>query len=118
MQVLAVDIGTTRLKAGRLDLEGRLHRLAVRAIPLIQDGTGRAEHDPEAVWEQFVAAASRPAGAGARALCFHGPPGARRRGLVARRRGRRRREERPRSAGWSFPPINWVCSRWMGKGGR
>ncbi|MER3400669.1 MAG: carbohydrate kinase [Thermoflexus sp.] len=68
MQVLAVDIGTTRLKAGRLDLEGRLHRLAVRAIPLIQDGTGRAEHDPEAVWEQFVAAAREAAEGGAPAV--------------------------------------------------
>ncbi len=54
MRILAVDIGTTHLKAGCLDLEGRLRRVAVREIPLIQDESGRAEHDPAVLWDRFV----------------------------------------------------------------
>jgi len=62
MRILAVDLGTTHVKAGCLDPEGRLRRRSVRALPLLRDETGRAEHDPEALWDAFVAAAREALG--------------------------------------------------------
>lgn len=53
-QILAVDIGTTYLKAGRLGLDGKLYRVASRELPLIQKEAGQAEHDPDVLWDQFV----------------------------------------------------------------
>lgn len=49
-RLLAVDIGTTHLKAGVVGLDGRLHRRAVRELPMARDETGRAEHDPALLW--------------------------------------------------------------------
>ncbi|MCS6964670.1 MAG: gluconokinase [Thermoflexus sp.] len=68
MRILAADIGTTHLKAGCLDLEGRLRRVAVREIPVLQDGSGRAEHDPEVLWDRFVDAVREAAGEEARVV--------------------------------------------------
>ncbi len=54
-RILAVDIGTTHLKAGCFGWDGQLHRVAIRELPLAQDETGRAEHDPEILWDRLVA---------------------------------------------------------------
>ena len=61
-QILAVDIGTTHLKAGRFGWDGQLHQVVVRELPLIRDETGRAEHDPEILWDQWVEAVREAAG--------------------------------------------------------
>ncbi|MCS7283145.1 MAG: gluconokinase [Anaerolineae bacterium] len=53
-QILAVDVGTTHLKAGVLGADGRLQRLAIRKLPVVRDETGRAEHDPETLWTRLV----------------------------------------------------------------
>ncbi len=52
--ILAVDVGTTHLKAGVVGGDGRLRRLAVRELPMERDETGRAEHDPETLWSRLV----------------------------------------------------------------
>ncbi len=70
MRILAVDIGTTHLKAGLLDLEGRLRRVAARELPVIQDASGRAEHDPEALWDRLVEAAREATQEEAGAVCW------------------------------------------------
>ncbi|RME30769.1 MAG: carbohydrate kinase, partial [Thermoflexia bacterium] len=53
-QLLAVDVGTTHLKAGRLGLDGQFYRTAIREIPVLRDERGRAEHDPETLWNRLV----------------------------------------------------------------
>lgn len=55
-QILAVDVGTTYLKVGRLGLDGRVYRTAVREVPVLRDERGRAEHDPETLWNRLVEA--------------------------------------------------------------
>lgn len=54
MEILAVDVGTTHLKAGVAGPDGRLRRLTVRELPMKRDGTGQAEHDPELLWARLV----------------------------------------------------------------
>lgn len=56
MEILAVDVGTTHLKAGVAGPDGRLRRLAVRELPMERDGSGRAEHDPELLWIRLAEA--------------------------------------------------------------
>lgn len=56
MEILAVDVGTTHLKAGVVGPDGRLRRLAVRELPMERDGSGRAEHDPELLWARLAEA--------------------------------------------------------------
>lgn len=51
--VLAVDIGTTNIKAGVVDTEGRVWQVAQRELPLLRDESGRAEHDPHHLWNTF-----------------------------------------------------------------
>lgn len=53
-QILAIDVGTTHLKAGVVGLDGRPQRLAVRELPMSRDEAGRAEHDPETLWSRLV----------------------------------------------------------------
>jgi xylulokinase len=49
--VLAIDLGTTEVKAGLVSLDGRLLGLARAGYATDADpGTGRAEQDPEAWW--------------------------------------------------------------------
>lgn len=62
VRILAVDVGTTHLKAGCLDRAGRLHRLTVRELPMVHDESGRAEHDPEVLWDRLVDAVREAVG--------------------------------------------------------
>lgn len=55
--VLAVDVGTTNIKAGIVDAEGRVWQVAQQEMPLIREENGRAEHDPHRLWEAFGAVA-------------------------------------------------------------
>ena len=53
--VLGLDLGTTEIKAGIVDLEGRLLALTRHAYDLTIDGAhGRAEQDPGAWWSAVV----------------------------------------------------------------
>src|SRR4051812_3661864 len=54
--ILALDLGSTSLKAGLVGLDGRLIASAKAASGgLTADATGRAEQDPEAWWTAAVA---------------------------------------------------------------
>ncbi|HXF70696.1 MAG TPA: gluconokinase [Thermoflexus sp.] len=68
MQILAVDIGTTHLKAGRLGLDGQLLRVATRELPIVRDESGRAEHDPEVLRDRLVDAVREVVGEEAAAV--------------------------------------------------
>lgn len=48
--ILAVDVGTTNIKAGVVDARGRVIKTAQQELPLLRDETGKAEHDAEAMW--------------------------------------------------------------------
>jgi xylulokinase len=52
--VLGLDLGTTELKAGIVDLEGRLLALTRQAYDLEIGADGRAEQDPGAWWSAVV----------------------------------------------------------------
>jgi xylulokinase len=55
--VLGLDLGTTEVKAGIVDLDGRLHGLARQGYGLEIDASdGRAEQDPGAWWSAVVGA--------------------------------------------------------------
>jgi len=55
--VLAIDLGTSSLKAGLVGLDGALIASAkAPSAPMTGDGSGRAEQDPEAWWAAAVAA--------------------------------------------------------------
>lgn len=50
--VLAVDLGTTRVKAAVVDLEGEIVGFAEGGYPVLDDGEpGRAEQDPAVWWD-------------------------------------------------------------------
>ncbi len=51
--ILSVDVGTTNIKGGLVNPDGRVLRVVQRELPLNRDGTGRAEHDPHLLWEAF-----------------------------------------------------------------
>ncbi len=51
--IVAIDVGTTNIKAGVVDAEGRVLRVVQKELPLVRDETGRAEHDPHVLWEAF-----------------------------------------------------------------
>lgn len=51
--ILAVDVGTTNLKAGIVRADGRVLRVVQRELPLMRDESGRAEHDPHGLWDAF-----------------------------------------------------------------
>lgn len=48
---LGLDLGTTGCKVVALDPTGKVLGSAAATYPLLTDATGRAEQDPEAVWE-------------------------------------------------------------------
>ncbi|PMQ01505.1 MAG: carbohydrate kinase [Dictyoglomus sp. NZ13-RE01] len=52
--ILAVDIGTTNVKAGVLDFNGNILRIASKEVPLERDDTGKAEHNPDTLFETFI----------------------------------------------------------------
>jgi len=53
--LVAVDLGTSALKAGVLSPDGRLRGFARVPYPLLLEGTpGRAEQDPDAWWDALV----------------------------------------------------------------
>jgi len=55
--ILALDLGTTELKAGLVDLDGHLLAGTRAGYPLDVDGaTGQAEEDPAAWWQAIEAA--------------------------------------------------------------
>lgn len=51
--ILSVDVGTTNIKAGIVDADGGVLRVVQRELPLTRDESGRAEHDPEVLWNAF-----------------------------------------------------------------
>jgi gluconokinase len=52
--VLAVDLGTTNIKSGIIDKEGRILALIQKELPLEKDSFGKAEHNPETIFNIFV----------------------------------------------------------------
>lgn len=52
--ILAVDIGTTNIKAGIVEENGRILKVKSRELPIEKDDTGKAEHNPEEVFDIFV----------------------------------------------------------------
>ncbi|MCS7310873.1 MAG: gluconokinase [Armatimonadota bacterium] len=59
--ILAVDVGTTNLKAGVVDRRGQVWQVAQRELPLLRDETGKAEHDPHLLWRLFCEVARQAA---------------------------------------------------------
>lgn len=55
MKLLGIDVGTTRLKAGLFDEDGRAVRLASRATPTRREADGRVHHDPLELWDAVAA---------------------------------------------------------------
>lgn len=51
---LAVDVGTTTIKAGVVDGAGQVLRTAQKELEVLRDEQGRAEHDPHALFQAFV----------------------------------------------------------------
>lgn len=49
--VIGIDIGTTHVKAGAFTTAGQAVKVVRAATPTQRPAEGRAEHDPEAVWE-------------------------------------------------------------------
>lgn len=52
--VLSVDLGTTNIKSGLINKEGKILSLVQREVPLEKDNTGKAEHDPNKIFDIFV----------------------------------------------------------------
>lgn len=52
--VLAVDIGTTNIKAGIVDEDGSILRLTQKELTVDKDETGKAEHDPDSLFKAFI----------------------------------------------------------------
>jgi xylulokinase len=61
--LIGLDLGTTNCKALACDETGRIVHIASRPAPLRQTEDGRAEYDPEALWEAAVAVLREAAGA-------------------------------------------------------
>ena len=59
--VLAVDVGTTNLKAGVLDASGNVLSIARQELTVERDETGKAEHDPNVLWADFLSLARQAA---------------------------------------------------------
>jgi glycerol kinase len=53
--VLAIDQGTTSSRAIAFDADGRISTIARREFPQLYPGSGRVEHDPEAIWDSTLA---------------------------------------------------------------
>ena len=52
--ILAVDIGTTNIKAGIIDPEGNILRAKTIELEIERDETGKAEHNPEKLFSNFI----------------------------------------------------------------
>lgn len=52
---VGLDIGTTGCKAVALDAAGQVQATTSATYPLLSDATGRAEQDPEAIWNAVCA---------------------------------------------------------------
>lgn len=52
--ILAIDIGTTNLKAGIVDEKGEILALRKQQIPVLAPQSGAAEHDPEDLYDLLV----------------------------------------------------------------
>ncbi len=52
--VLAVDVGTTNVKAGILNSSGQLLRVETKEISVERDSSGRAEHNPDSLFENII----------------------------------------------------------------
>ncbi|AAM25121.1 gluconokinase [Caldanaerobacter subterraneus subsp. tengcongensis MB4] len=59
--ILSVDIGTTNLKAGVVDEKGNILSLYRKETPIERDNEGKAEHDPDTLFNAFVEAAGEAA---------------------------------------------------------
>ena len=44
---LAIDLGTTNLKVGLVDEGGQILRVESAPVPVVNNGNGGAEHDPD-----------------------------------------------------------------------
>ncbi|GIV15291.1 MAG: carbohydrate kinase [Armatimonadota bacterium] len=55
--ILSVDVGTTNIKAGVVDANGRVLQVVQQELPLARDENGKAEHDPHLLWNTFCAVA-------------------------------------------------------------
>ncbi len=51
---ITIDVGTSSIKAGLLDEEGRIIRHVTKTIPLITAPDGRAEHDLELIGREVI----------------------------------------------------------------
>ena len=52
--LLAVDVGTTNIKAGLVDAHGGITNLTSREMTVIRDESGKAEHDPDMLFRLFA----------------------------------------------------------------
>lgn len=71
--VLAIDLGTSGIRAALVDPQGRAHGAATRPLATLRGPDGAAEQDPEAIWSALdacvrAACAQAPAGAAARVV--------------------------------------------------
>ncbi|MCS6829301.1 MAG: gluconokinase [Armatimonadota bacterium] len=57
--ILSVDVGTTNIKAGVVEASGHVLQVAQQELPLARDENGKAEHDPQLLWDTFCAVARR-----------------------------------------------------------
>jgi gluconokinase len=55
--ILAIDVGTTNIKAGVVDARGQVRRVVQQELLLARDENGKAEHDPCLLWDTFCAVA-------------------------------------------------------------
>ncbi len=79
--VLAIDIGTTFVKAGVLGVTGQQHGLGIEPHPVLSPRSGWSEHNPADTWRATVRAirsaiaASEPQHANIGAIAVTGPRG-------------------------------------------
>ncbi|AEH51797.1 gluconokinase [Pseudothermotoga thermarum] len=52
--VLALDLGTTNIKAGILDVNGNLLKVETKELSVERDSTGKAEHNPDVIFESVI----------------------------------------------------------------
>ncbi|MGC8977303.1 MAG: gluconokinase [Candidatus Ratteibacteria bacterium] len=52
--ILAVDVGTTNIKAGIINEEGKILRIITKEIEIEKDDKGKAEHNPERLFQDFI----------------------------------------------------------------
>ncbi len=63
MKLLACDIGTSHCKAGLFELDGTACHVALRATPVRRAADGRADLDPEQLWQTMVTVLAEAAAA-------------------------------------------------------